>query len=148
MTEPVRQHHDAFTVAGLTVRTTNRAESDPAAARIGGLWQRFFAEHVMDLPHRTVDDRNFGVYANYESDAHGAFDVTAGVAVSQGGAVQVPAGDYLVFTGKGEMPQAVVGAWQRIWAYFDAHPEVRRRYLADFEAYTSPTDVTVWVGVA
>lgn len=148
MTEPTRQHHAAFTVAGLKVRTTNREENDPATARIGGLWTRFFGEGVMNLPHRTGDDRNFGVYSNYESDAHGAFDVTAGVAVSQGGTVDVPAGDYLVFTGTGEMPGGVLEAWQRAWAYFDAHPEVKRRYQSDFEAYTSPTDVTIWIGVA
>lgn len=148
MTEPIRQHHDAFTVTGLTLRTTNREESDPATARIGGLWKRFFSEGVMDAPHRTGDDRNFGVYSNYESGAHGAFDVTAGVAVSQGGTVPVPAGDYLVFTGQGELPQSVLDVWQRIWRYFDAHPEIQRRFQSDFEAYTSPTDVTVWIGIA
>lgn len=79
MTEPIRQHHDAFAIAGLTSRTTNR------------------------------------------------------VAVSKGGTVQVLAGDYLVFTGQGQLPQAVLDVWQRIWAYF--------------EAYTSPTDVTVWIGI-
>lgn len=147
MTEPIRRYHDAFAVAGLTVRTTNREESNPAAARIGGLWARFFGEGVMETPHRTTDDRNFGVYSNYESDAHGAFDVTAGVAVSQSGTVQIPAGDYLVFTAHGEMPQGVLGAWERVWAYFAAHPGVRRRYRSDFEAYASPTDVTVWIGV-
>jgi predicted transcriptional regulator YdeE len=102
---------------------------------------------VLDLPHRTGDDRNFGVYSNYESDAQGAFDVTAGVAVSQGGTVQVPAGDYLVFTGQGELPQSVLDVWQRIWAYFGAHPEIKRRFQSDFEAYTSPHAVTVWIGV-
>jgi predicted transcriptional regulator YdeE len=146
--EPIRRHHDAFAVAGPSVRTTNREESDPATMRIGPLWARFFGEGVMDTPHRSEDQRNFGVYSGYESDAHGAFDVTAGVAVTQGGSVQVPAGDYLVWSGSGSMPQAVLAVWQRIWAYFDAHPEVRRRYQADFEAYTSPTDLTVWIGVA
>ena len=28
MNEPTRQHHDAFTIAGLKVRTTNREEGD------------------------------------------------------------------------------------------------------------------------
>jgi predicted transcriptional regulator YdeE len=147
MTEPIRQHHDAFTVAGLTARTTNREEGDAATARIGGLWARFFSEGVMDLPHRTADDRNFGVYSRYESGVHGAFDVTAGVAVSQGGTVQVRAGDYLVFSGQGELPQAVLDVWQCIWTYFDAHPSIIRRFESDFEAYTSPTEFTVWIGV-
>ena len=73
--------------------------------------------------------------------------MTAGVAVAHGGTVQVEAGDYLVWSGQGDMPQAVLGAWQRIWSYFDAHPEVRRRYVSAFEAYTSPTEVKIWIGV-
>jgi predicted transcriptional regulator YdeE len=146
--EPLRQHRDAFAVAGLTIRTTNDEEIDPATARIGALWGRFFADPRLQAPpHRTDHAHNYGVYSNYESDALGAFDVTAGVAVAQGGTAQVEAGDYLVWSGDGEMPQAVLGAWQRIWAYFEAHPEVRRRYVSDFEAYTSPTDVKVYIGV-
>lgn len=147
--EPLRQHHGAFAVAGLTVRTTNREESDPKTARIGALWGRFLADpNLQKTPQRSDHAHNYGIYANYESDAHGAFDVTAGVAVAQSGTVQVEAGDYLVWSGSGEMPQAVIGAWQRIWQYFEAHPEVRRRYLSDFEAYTSPTEVKIHIGVA
>jgi len=146
--EPSRQHHDAFTVTGHTVRTTNREESDPATARIGGLWGRFFSDPALQgLPQRSDHAHNYGVYSNYESDANGAFDVTAGVAVARDGPVKVEAGDYLVWSGNGPMPQAVLGAWQRIWDYFDAHPDVVRRYVSDFEAYTSPTDVKVWIGV-
>ena len=146
--EPSRRHHDAFEVTGHTVRTTNRAESDPQSARIGALWGRFFSDpQLQATPQRSDDAHNYGVYSNYASDAHGAFDVTAGVAVAQGGTVQVEAGDYLVWSGHGEMPQAVLGTWRRIWDYFDAHPEVRRRYRSDFEAYTSPTEVRIWIGV-
>ena len=146
--EPTRQHQDAFSVAGLTARTTNNAEANPATAHIAPLWGRFFAEDVMGkTAHRSTDPRNFGVYSGYESDASGAFDVTAGVAVSQGGAVSVEAGDYLVFQAQGPVPMSVVGAWQHIWHYFEAHPEVQRRYGTDFEAYSSPTEVAVYIGV-
>jgi len=146
--EPSREHIDGFAVTGHTVRTTNREESDPVTARIGALWRRFFADPaLLSTPQRSDHAHNYGVYSNYESDARGAFDVTAGVAVAHGGTVQVEASDYLVWSSSGPMPQAVLGAWQRVWAYFDAHPEVRRRHVSDFEAYTSPTDVKVWIGV-
>jgi predicted transcriptional regulator YdeE len=146
--EPSRQHHDALMIAGHTVRTTNREEVDPATARIGALWGRFFADpKLQELPQRIDFAHNYGVYSHYESGALGAFDVTAGVAVAKGGTVQVEAGDYLVWTGTGAMPQAVLGAWQRIWDYFDAHGEIIRRYVSDFEAYTSPTDVKIWIGI-
>lgn len=147
--EPVRQRHNAFQVTGLTVRTTNLEESCPETARIGALWGRFFGEQLRErTPDRTADPRNFGVYSAYASDADGAFDVTAGVAVAQAGTtVDVQAGDYLVWTGSGEMPHTVVSLWQAAWAYFGAHPQIRRPYVSDFEAYTSPTEVALCIGV-
>lgn len=99
-------------------------------------------------PHRSMDPRNFGVYSGYESDARGAFDVTAGVAVTQGATVDVEAGDYLVFPAEGPVPLSVLGAWQRVWQYFEAHPEIQRLYRTDFEAYSSPTKAAVYIGVA
>lgn len=148
--DPLRHHHDAFRVSGLTARTTNREENDPATARIGALWNRFFGEQTYDATsHRTGDTRIFSVYSAYASDAHGAFDVTAGVAVSEGaGSVAIEAGDYLVFTGRGEMPQMVIATWQRIWQYFEAHPEIVRRYRSDFEAYEGPDAVAIHIGVS
>jgi predicted transcriptional regulator YdeE len=149
--EPIRQHHGAFQVAGLTARTTNREENEPATARIEGLWNRFFAEETYrSTPHRTEDARIFGVYSGYESDADGPFDVTVGVAVSHaaGEAATIEAGDYLVFTTQGEMPAMVIDAWQRIWQYFEANPTIARRYRSDFEAYDGPDKVAIHIGVS
>ncbi|KQU84459.1 transcriptional regulator [Variovorax sp. Root318D1] len=149
--EPIRQHHGAFQVAGLTARTTNREENEPATARIEGLWNRFFAEETYrSTPHRTEDARIFGVYSGYESDADGPFDVTVGVAVSHATseAATIEAGDYLVFTSQGEMPQMVIDAWQRIWQYFEANPTIARLYRSDFEAYDGPDKVAIHIGVS
>jgi predicted transcriptional regulator YdeE len=148
--EPVRQPQAAFHVAGLTVRTTNRDESDPSSGRLAALWTRFFDQEIYaSTPHRNADKRLFGVYSGYESDAHGAFDVTAGVSVAEGtGSVAIEAGDYLVFTARGEMPRLVIDAWQRVWDHFEAHPEIVRRYRSDFEAYDGPDAVAIHIGVA
>ena len=148
--EPVRQHHGAFQVAGLACRTTNREENDANTARIGALWNRFFAEETYRAtPHRTQDARLFGVYSGYESDANGAFDLTVGVAVSGGKeAVGIEPGDYLVFTAQGEMPHMVIDTWQRIWQYFEANPTITRRYRSDFEAYDGPDKVAIHIGVS
>lgn len=148
--EPIRQHVDAFRVSGLTVRTTNREESAPATARLSALWGRFFGkETYASTPNRTADMRIFGVYSAYESDAHGPFDVTAGVVVTNGeGSIPIEAGDYLVFTGQGEMPHMVIATWQHIWQYFEAHPDVARSYRSDFEAYEGPDKVAIHIGVA
>ena len=113
------------------------------------MWGRFFGEQLFDRAQdRTADGRNFGVYSAYAPDPDGAFDVTAGVAVSTAEAtVTVDAADHLVWNGNGEMPQTVVSLWQQIWTYFKAHPQIRRPHVSDFEAYTSPTEVRVCIGV-
>jgi predicted transcriptional regulator YdeE len=146
--QPQLQRHHAFSIAGLTVRTTNREESDPQSARIGKLWTRFFDERAYDRPNRVNDMRLYSVYSAYESDAHGAFDITTGVAVSDDPAtVRIEAGDYLVFSGQGEMPQMVLAVWQAIWQYFEQHPEITRTYRSDFEAYSGPDQVAIHIGV-
>ena len=94
--------------------------------------------------------------SSVESNEHGAFDVTAGVAVADpDGAQAVPgasrvdiqAGDYLVFTGQGDMPQMVIDTWVRIWHYFAENPQVQRRFGTDFEAYEGPDQVAIHIGV-
>jgi len=147
--QPQRHHIDDFHVAGLSTRTSNRDERDPQIARIGPLWDRFFDERIYEkTPHRLPDMRLFSVYSAYETDAHGAFDVTTGVAVSSGtSAIRIEGGDYLVFTAKGQMPQLVLAVWSTIWQYFRDHPEVERRYRSDFEAYSGPEEVAVHIGV-
>lgn len=151
-----------FSVVGIATRTTNRDEAEPSTARLSALWDRFFS-HSWErrLPGSPDGDRRvFGVYSAYESDAHGAFDVTAGVALpataaaaaqSDMGAdtvcIQVEAGDYLVFRSQGAMPQMVIDAWGSIWRYFAENPQVRRRFGTDFEAYSGPDEVAIHIGV-
>ena len=156
MTTPTTLHLAAFSVAGLCVRTRNSDEMSPATARIGELWERFFSQSwERSLPARShVDNRIFGVYSGYESNEHGAFDVTAGVAVPPpiapvAGAVQVDVqeGRYLVFTGQGDMPQMVIDTWKEIWRYFAQHPHIQRRFGTDFEAYEGPDKVNIHIGV-
>ena len=149
-----------FHVAGIRVRTCNRDEMNPAIAQLGGLWNRFFSESwERRLPGRGDDGRIYGVYSGYESDQHGAFDVTAGVALAEAAAapveqvapgavsVAIEPGDYLVFRGQGEMPQMVIDTWLRVWEYFAQNPQLRRRFGTDFEAYAGPDQVAVHIGV-
>lgn len=156
---PHALHIPAFSVTGITLRTCNSDEANPAIARLGGLWNRFFSQSwALQLPGRGDDGRLFGVYSAYESDERGAFDVTAGVAVPPVPAdapavpgahrVEIEAGEYLVFEGEGEMPQMVIDTWIRIWRYFAEHGQpVRRRFGTDFEAYEGPDRVAIHIGV-
>ena len=158
---PLPVHVPAFEVAGISVRTCNSDELDPAAARIGGLWDRFFSQSwERNLPAAGQDGRIFGVYSAYESNADGAFDVTAGVAAAppagNGGVGNMPdavrvipiqAGSYLVFSGEGPMPQMVIDTWDQIWRYFADNPQVQRRFGTDFEAYSGPDQVAIHIGI-
>jgi len=141
-----------FSVSGLQVRTCNASEQQPGTARIGPMWERFFVEDIFDkIPHKQPDSFMYGVYSNYESDASGHFDVTAGAAVTAPSEdfaqIQVQGGDYLVFSAKGAMPDCVIQAWGLIWAYFKDNPQVCRSFATDFEVYTSPDSVSVYIGI-
>lgn len=137
-----------FTVQGLQVRTTNAAEQTPKA-KIGALWQRYFSSPGARAS--TV----YGVYSGYESDWTGAFDVTAGSEAAADAApkadhatVQIQGGQYLVFHGKGAMPQAVIEAWGRVWQHFAApRTDWQRCYATDFEQYLFADEVAVCIGV-
>ena len=146
--QPQLQRRDAFSVAGLTIRTCTKDERDPQSARIGALWDRFFDECAYEAPHRVGDMRLYGVYSRYESGEDGAFDITAGVAVTgEPAAARIEAGNYLVFSGQGQMPQMLLSVWNSIWAYFQAHPEIRRTFRSDFESVGGPDQVDIHIGV-
>ena len=141
-----------FRVSGLRVRTLNAAEQQTATARIGPMWGRFFSEGLYEkIPGKTPDSLVYGVYSNYESDASGSFDVLAGVRVNepeaQYASIEVQGGQYLVFDAQGAMPGAVIEAWGRVWGYFEAHPQIKRRFATDFEAYTGPDSVALHIGI-
>ncbi|MBV4458608.1 GyrI-like domain-containing protein [Pseudomonas sp. COR58] len=144
---------NGFTVAGLRVRTTNLAEHDGHTAKIGPMWDRFHkAGLAAVIPGKQTESPVYGVYSAYESDASGAFDVTAGVAILDRDStdfetVRIESGDYLVFEGHGALPEAVIATWGRIWRYFEDNPQVERRYATDFEAYTGPDSVAVHIGI-
>jgi predicted transcriptional regulator YdeE len=149
----IRQVYVApFSVSGLKTRTCNSAEQTNETAKIGPMWGRFYSEQLFErIAPQQPASAVYGVYSGYESDASGAFDVTAGIAVTtpaQGyETISVEEGQYLVFEGKGPMPDAVIDAWQRIWSYFAANPQIQRRYATDFERYTAEQAVAVYIGI-
>lgn len=142
-----------FSVSGLKVRTRNSAELTAETAKIGPMWGRFFGEGLNEqIAPQQPAAPVYGVYSGYESDASGAFDVTAGMAVEEPApgyeTINIEEGRYLVFEGSGPMPDAVISAWQYIWNYFEANPQVQRRFATDFEAYNGPESVAVHIGIA
>lgn len=150
---PKREHVEAFFVSGISMRTANRDEMNAETAKIPELWERFWADGSVAIPNAPADSPAYGVYADYESDAGGLFDVTAGRRVSEPGdggnfeTVEIQEGDYLVFESSGPMPEVVVDTWKEIWEYFRRHPEVRRAYTTDFEVYRDQEGVTIYIAI-
>lgn len=142
MTSQVKELTDAIACTGISVRTTNNAEISHDTAKLGRLWQKFYQNHAGDLPK---GEDIYGIYHNYESeDLVGAFDVVASWQAGDKAAtnadnlvsVEIPAGKYLVFSEKGNMPNTAMNAWEKAWEYFnDSSCEHKRTYNVDFEHY-------------
>lgn len=152
--EPTLAQITAFTVAGISTRTTNREESVPETAKLPSLWGRFFAEGIASQIANAAEAKVYGVYSAYESDVNGAYTVTAGVQITEPenliadfARVEVAAGDYLVFEGKGTMPQVVIETWGKVWNYFSQEQRFQRSYVTDFELSEGAEQVAIYISV-
>lgn len=140
------------TVQGISIRTDNATEMDANTGRIGPLWQKFDDTVPVDYKN---GERVYGVYNKYESDHSGKFNVLAGFdgkSVPENITLEkavIPAGKYLVFTYKGEMPQIAIDAWTEVWNYFNnPNVEHKRLYTTDFEYYPYGDEIQVHIAVA
>ncbi len=138
--------HDTFLVAGVSTRTNNANEANPHTAQIPLLWTLFNVDAVAnDIINQTSNSPIYGVYHRYAADMNGDYSVTAGVGVTNVAVtveeegietIAIAAGRYAVFRVQGaDRTQTVIDTWAHVWAYFAAHPELRRAYQTDFEAY-------------
>ncbi len=126
----------AFSIIGISVRTTN--ENNQALQDIPALWERFFAENIMEqIPGRESTDL-YCVYTDYEKDHTRPYTTVLGCRVSDGSpvpegmqAVNFPERNYVQFEAKGNLNEgAVVETWQQIW-----QSPISRAFTADFEHY-------------
>lgn len=142
---PVVQYVESFIVTGLSVRTQNSDEFNEKTAKLPSLWQQFYTSEL------ATNANIFGVYSNYDSDANGPYTVTVGVkfdyAQAQFSSVTIQAGNYLVFQGTGPRPATVVETWKQVWAFFETNSEHRRNFISDFETYSGPDQVAIYIGL-
>lgn len=170
MTSQIKELTEAVACRGISVRTTNIAETSHETAKLGRLWQKFYQGHVS---HLEEGEDIYGIYHNYESDDVGAFDVVAswktGGEQDQSGngdtlnagntgnannlvTVTIPTGKYMVFSEQGNMPNTVMNAWEKVFAYFnDPSCEHTRVYDVDFEQYVDGNlvygQVDLYIGI-
>ncbi|KTD37521.1 Transcription activator [Legionella moravica] len=152
--EPRRVEVDGFKVAGFSVRTKNSDEFNPEKARLPLLWEQFFSSGLTQIiSHRLENEPIFGVYSHYESDEMGHYNVTAGLDSSNEtnvlelNQVEVMKGSYLVFESQGAFPDCVVQTWERIWTYFQNNDFYKRAFQSDFELYSGPNQIAIYIGI-
>ncbi|TBR41384.1 AraC family transcriptional regulator [Marinomonas agarivorans] len=138
-------------IQGLSIRTNNATEMQPELGKIGGLYHTFGLQVVVDYD---AGANLYGVYYQYDSDHNGDFSVLVGstpdklTTTARLESVTLQAGEYLVFSGKGSMPQAVIDLWGAIWAYFsDNETEYKRTYTTDFERYIGVDAVEIYIAI-
>jgi len=145
MTEPTLKHIESINIYGFSTCTKNRDEFDEKTAKIPAMWQAFYASPL------AKQTEIYGIYSNYESDANGFYTVTAGVSDAQSktglNEMIIQSGSYLVFENEGPMPEIVIKTWQQIWEYFTYTTSYQRKFLTDFELYTSKDKVAVYIGI-
>lgn len=139
----------AKVIYGLEVRTKNVDEMNSDTQKIAPLWEKFFAEI---MPKLLEGASVYGVYSHYESDAMGEFTVLAGADALESteglASITLDEGKYLRFPVKGEMPQAIIETWIKVWAYFeDPSIDERRSFETDFEQYISEDEAAIYIGV-
>jgi predicted transcriptional regulator YdeE len=155
----VQLHVDSFTVAGISVRTSNARETT-TEAEIPKLWQHLYGENALArIPHR-IDDRVVALYTDYENGKDGMYTYILGAKVSSTKdlpaefvARDVVSGQYAMFSEQGgPPPEMTVNLWKRIWS-LEKPGGLERAYKTDFEVHygeaedVAKSHVDIYIGL-
>jgi predicted transcriptional regulator YdeE len=131
-------------LVGISIRTNNALELNPATANILPTVQKYFHNNLGEkILYRKAPRTTYCVYTEYESDFSGNYTYFIGEQVGTldnipEGFVQlrIPPQTYTKCTvGPGSMPGVLVDGWQKIWQMAPSELGGKRGYLADFELY-------------
>lgn len=151
-----------FKLTGIKIRTNNKAEADPAHAKITPTVLQYYRENLAELMHhRKNPGTTYCVYTEYASDFSGEYTYFIGEEVDSFRHVHasldkliIPEQTYTKFTTEpGPMPMVVIEAWKQIWQMGEADFGGERRYLADFEVYDNravdqlKTTLDIYIGL-
>ncbi len=136
-TKNMEQKIQKFYIIGISVETTN--ENGKSENDMGELWGRFYKENISSKIPNKVSDEIYSIYTDYESDYRGKQTALIGQKVHSLDEIpyglmgrEFNGGKYVKFIAKGEMPNAVIKTWKKIW---NRENELNREYSADFEVY-------------
>jgi len=149
-------------LVGIQVRTNNKAEADPAHAKITPTVLQYYREQLSELIHHRMNPgTTFCVYTEYASDFTGEYTYFIGEEVETFRNIHetmdkliIPEQTYTKFTTEpGPMPMVVIEAWKQIWQMGEKDFGGERRYVADFEIYDdrahdeSQTALDIYIGI-
>lgn len=149
-------------LVGLTARTNNKNEMNPATSKIGELAGRFWGQNIAgQISNRKNPGVTLSVYTEYDSNEHGDYTYFIGEEVSSFENIPaglqklaIPAAKYQKFTTpSGKMPEVVINAWQHIWEMSANDFGGERAYVADFEVYDkravdpANTSLDIYIGI-
>jgi len=136
---------EEITLVGLTARTNNKDEMNPATSKIAKLTSLYWGNQLANnIKHRSKPNVTYSVYTEFESDENGEYTYFVGEAVDSlqdqdlenFTTITIPASKYTKFTTEaGKMPDNIITAWQEIWAMQENDFGGKRKYIADFEIY-------------
>ncbi|MEO8400786.1 MAG: GyrI-like domain-containing protein [Gammaproteobacteria bacterium] len=147
---------------GLSARTNNKNEMNPATSKIGELAGRYWSQGVAsNILNRKNPGVTLAVYTDYETDEHGDYTYFIGEEVNSFEMIPadfqklvIPTSKYQKFTTpEGKMPNVVITAWQQIWQMSAADFGGSRAYQADFELYDQRacnpdnTSLDIYIGI-
>lgn len=129
------KQNEKVIIAGLAIRTTN--ENGQSAKDIPALWQRFFAEDILNKLPGKIEDTLYCLYTDYEKDHTRPYTTLLGCRIQEeihepGIKTKTFTGDkYRVFTAKGAMEDGIVfKEWLKIW-----NDDIDRLFTTDIEIY-------------
>lgn len=133
----MEQNVAAFKIIGISIESTN--EGGKSIEDMGKLWAKFYADRISEKIPNKASEEIYSIFTDYESDYTGKYRVIIGHKVNSlenmpNGLVgrEFEGGKYIKLIAKGEMPNAIVDTWKKIW---EDNDKLNRRYTADFEVY-------------
>ena len=135
--EYMEQNLAEFKIIGISVETTN--ENGKSVEDMGKLWGEFYSDGISEKIPNKESDEIYSIYTDYESDYTGKIRAIIGQKVKSLDEIpdgmigrEFKGGKYIKLVAKGEMPDAIVNVWKKVWK---EDKELKRRYTADFEVY-------------
>lgn len=129
---------DEFRLIGLALKSKTTNENGQSAIDCGNLWTQFMTGNYPEAIPGRISTDIYAVYHSYEKDYTKPFSYFIGCKVNPDtklpdgmDSLDIPDGNYEMFTAKGEMPDCVGKAWNEIW-----NSDTNRAYGSDFEVYS------------